>query len=200
MARLHHLLLLLVLAFLLSASAASAAPADVEFIRSSCRSTRYPALCLQCLAGYATAIRRSPRQLACTALNVTLSRAQSASAFVGRAAAGAGSGSRASSRSRGSGAVRDCIQTVGDSVDQLRRSLKELARIPRRGSPEFAWHLSNAQTWVSAALTDDTTCLDGIADAKVDPHLRAAIRGRILELAQVTSNALALINRMAGPH
>ncbi|MQL81299.1 hypothetical protein Taro_013770 [Colocasia esculenta] len=192
MDRSHLLLLALALAFApLLSSAASLRPVDVSFIRASCRSTRYPALCLQSLSGYATTVRRSSRQLAHAALAVTLTRAQSASAFV-RAIRSPG---------RGAGAVQDCAQTVGDTVDQLQRSMKELGRMGRPGSPGFAWCLSNVQTWVSAALTDQTTCLDGLSRAtRVDPRIRAAIQWKIVHLSQVTSNALALVNRIGANH
>src|SRR5262249_42997278 len=107
------------LATLLSASA-SAVPSrpDLEFIRASSRPTRYRALCESSLSGYASAVRRSPRQLAHAALAVTLARARSASAFVGRLGGGGGS--------REAGAVQDCIENVGDSVDRLRRSAAEM--------------------------------------------------------------------------
>ncbi|CAN6200539.1 unnamed protein product [Urochloa humidicola] len=69
----------------------------------------------------------------------------------------------------------------------------------RAGSPAFKWHLSNVQTWCSAALTDENTCLDGLSGGRgVDPGTRAAIRGKVVEVAQVTSNALALVNKV-GP-
>jgi pectinesterase inhibitor-like protein len=56
--------------------------------------------------------------------------------------------------------------------------------------------LSNVQTWVSAALTDANTCLDSISH-DAGPTVRAAVRKRVVYVAQVTSNALALVNRLA---
>ncbi|ONK71647.1 uncharacterized protein A4U43_C04F10880 [Asparagus officinalis] len=56
----------------------------------------------------------------------------------------------------------------------------------------------NAQTWVSAALTDESTCLDSLAQDSSSAHVRGRIRERILKVAQVTSNALALLNRLQG--
>ncbi|MQM22911.1 hypothetical protein Taro_055970 [Colocasia esculenta] len=199
------LLLSALLATLLSVSAspspsASRSHPDVSFIRSNCRCTQYPALCERSLSGFAGTIRHSRRQLAHAALAVSLDRARSASTFVGRLAASMGGSAKRGFRSREAGAVRDCIENVADSVDRLRRSAAELGRMGRARSPGFAWHLSNVQTWVSAALTDETTCLDGFSGHGVDPVLRAAIRRRILGVAQVTSNALALINRIGVRH
>ncbi|URD95137.1 21 kDa protein [Musa troglodytarum] len=163
---------------------ATSSPAG--FVRDSCRGTRYPALCEQSLVAYAPAVHRSKRELARAALAVSADRARSASSFVSRMS----SGGQKKVRSREAGAVRDCIETMHDSVDRLRQSVE--AR-----SPRFAWHLSNVQTWVSAALTDETTCLDGISQY-AGPAVRAAIRKKVVEVARVTSNALALVNQL-GP-
>ncbi|CAA6666820.1 unnamed protein product [Spirodela intermedia] len=177
------------------AGAGAALHPDVDFIRTSCRSTRYPALCEHSLTGFAGAVRRNPRQLAQTALAVTIYRARSASTFVGHLMDGA-----RKIRSREAGAVRDCIENVSDSVDRLRRSVAEFGRMGKPGTPSFAWHLSNVQTWVSAALTDETTCLDGFSGTNVDAAMKTAIRRKIVGLAQETSNALALVNRIAARH
>jgi hypothetical protein len=52
----------------------------------------------------------------------------------------------------------------------------------------FRWQMSNALTWVSAALTDGDTCLDG--------NVRPDVKKRVTDLARVTSNALYMINRV----
>ncbi|XP_072988933.1 pectinesterase inhibitor 9-like [Typha latifolia] len=186
---------LLILSFWLCSTAASASASPAAFIRSSCGATRYPHLCERCLMGYAPSLRRSsPRQLAHLALTVSADRARSASAFVGRMAAVPGPGPRPV-RSREAGAVRDCVETMRDSVDRLRSSVREMGRMGRARSLRFQWALSNVQTWVSGALTDETTCLDGLSRG-VSPAVRSAIRGKVVEVAQVTSNALALVNRI----
>lgn len=91
-------------------------------------------------------------------------------------------------------AVRDCIDNMGDSVDQLSQSLRELGKT---NGQDFLWHMSNVQTWVSAALTDDNTCLDGFSGSSMNGKLKSAIRSRVVHVSQVTSNALALVNRFA---
>ncbi|KAJ8632224.1 hypothetical protein MRB53_025560 [Persea americana] len=58
--------------------------------------------------------------------------------------------------------------------------------------------MSNVQTWVSAAITDEYTCLDGLAETAGNGELKAALRSRVVHVARLTSNALALLNRYAG--
>ncbi|CAI9755365.1 unnamed protein product [Fraxinus pennsylvanica] len=166
-----------------------------NFIKTSCRATLYPALCIQCLSTYASTIRQSELQLAQVALAVSLSRARSASNFISKLA------KRRGRKQRGYQATKDCIEIMGDTVYQLNRSIKELGRMRRRFTgQDFAWHVSNVQTWVSAALTNENTCLDGFSGPAMNGNAKAAIRKRVLNVAQVTSNALALVNRFADRH
>nr|CAD1823296.1 unnamed protein product [Ananas comosus var. bracteatus] len=55
--------------------------------------------------------------------------------------------------------------------------------------------MSNVRTWCSAALTDETTCLDGVAQAGGRQSRPRRARREVLVVAQVTSNTLALLNR-----
>lgn len=45
-----------------------------------------------------------------------------------------------------------------------------------------------------------TLCLDGFDGRFMDGNVKAAIRRRVTNVAQVTSNALALVNRFAARH
>ncbi|KAK1306299.1 hypothetical protein QJS10_CPA10g00830 [Acorus calamus] len=181
----------LLLPLLISASPTTT-PSD--FIKTSCSATRYPALCVESLSAYAPTIRHDPHHLAQAALSVSINHAMSAHAFVTRLARSKGV------TSREAGAVRDCVENMSDSVDRLARSFKELAQAGRPGSRDFAWRMSNVQTWVSAALTDESSCVDGFAGSSsraVNGRLRNTVRVRVMNVARVTSNALALINQVA---
>ncbi|KAJ3672423.1 hypothetical protein LUZ60_007144 [Juncus effusus] len=179
---------LLSLSLLISATTSSP-PSD--FIRSSCRVTRYPDLCLQSLSSFSPAAQHNPLELARFALTVSADHARSASTFVGQIC------DKSSAHSHSGGPVRDCLENMADSVDHLRQAAKELGRTGRTGSAGFKFHMSNVQTWCSAALTDENTCLDGLGK-HVEPETRSAIRKKVVDVAQVTSNALALVNRASG--
>ncbi|GAB4857035.1 hypothetical protein Ancab_014945 [Ancistrocladus abbreviatus] len=165
-----------------------------DFIRASCRATRYPSLCFHCLSAYADQIQRSERQLALTALAVSLAKARSTALFASKLSKLQGVKHRVFE------AVKDCIENMGDSVDELSRSVRELGHTNQNGGQGFMWHMSNVQTWVSAALTDEQTCVDGFGGHVMDGSVKAAINQRVMNVAQVTSNALALVNRFASRH
>lgn len=163
----------------------------MDFIKANCGATRYPAVCVKSLSVYAKDIQKSPRQLAHAALAVSLARARSAAAFVAKLSGAKGM------KARDHAAMRDCVENIGDSVDRLSRSIREMGRVGRSGRGGFEWHMSNVETWVSAALTDENTCVDGFAGPAMSASLRAAVKRSIVNVAQVTSNALALVSRFA---
>ncbi|XP_073129677.1 pectinesterase inhibitor 9-like [Henckelia pumila] len=166
-----------------------------QFIIEECGSTRYPALCIQCLSNYSTRIQKSPWNLAQIALSISLSRALYLSSFVSKLITGKGM------KPIVYRATKDCVDNIGNAVDQLTSSIKELEGMKRpMNDQDFLWHVSNVQTWVSAALTDQTTCLGGFSGPGTDGYVKFAIRRRVSYCTQVTSNALALINRFAATH
>lgn len=197
------LFLLLLLSYVLNMSGtadsavakhSSSGGTTTDFIKVSCRATRYPAVCVHSLSGYASAIRQSQRQLAQTALAVSLASARSTSVFMSRMTKVKGI------KVREYRAVKDCVENMGDTVDRLSNSMRELEHMGQAIGQDFMWHMSNVQTWVSAALTDENTCIDGFAERNMEGHVKTAIKRRINNVAQVTSNALALVNRFAEKH
>ncbi|XP_057482163.1 21 kDa protein-like [Actinidia eriantha] len=172
----------------ISAAGVAGKPSSTEFIRTSCSATTYPTLCITSLSSHASAIQTSPKLLAHTALSVTLDTTQSTSAMMVKLSQSHGLSPREVA------AMQDCVEEVGDSVDQLRRSLGEMNQI--KGS-NFALMMSDIQTWVSAALTDADTCSEGFSGNNVNGNMKNVVRGRIVNIAHLTSNALALINSYA---
>lgn len=168
---------------------------DTEFIKASCETTVYPDQCFESLSSYASEIKKRPRQLAETALAVSMARAKSAKTYVSELTDYKGITERQHE------AVLDCEEEMGDTVDRLRNSLKELKHLEEGESGQDFWVcLSNVRTWTSAALTDETTCLEGFGGKAMDGELKSLIRTHIVRVAQDTSNALALINIFATKH
>jgi len=95
---------------------------------------------------------------------------------------------------REAAAMKDCVEVLSDSVDELRRSIDEMSHIR---TSNFELTISDVQTWVSAALTDQNTCTDGFQEINATDNVKTLVRGSIVQVAQLTSNALALINKLA---
>ncbi|KAK1420142.1 hypothetical protein QVD17_21494 [Tagetes erecta] len=92
-------------------------------------------------------------------------------------------------------AIEDCIHQINDGVNQITQSFKELQKIGKDGDENFMWHEANVQTWVSAALTDATTCIDGMLGDGMSRREHAMIKARLLNVKQLASNSLAMFSR-----
>ena len=97
-------------------------------------------------------------------------------------------------------AIKDCLDEVSDTVDRLSKSVQELKQSGQSKGSDFEWHMSNVETWVSAALTDENTCSDGFAGKTFDGKVKASVRAQIVSVAQYISNALSLVNQYAEKH
>ncbi|GLT84412.1 hypothetical protein SLE2022_026450 [Rubroshorea leprosula] len=167
------------------------------YIEASCKGTRYPNLCIQCLSGFANSFTiQNPEELAKVALSISLYRAHHTRWFLLKAAK-----QLQAVKAREYPAVSDGLKQIDDSVFQLSQSIRELRRMNESAvSDEVFWHISNVETWTSAALTDASTCLDEFPTGRNMSKMKATIKGKVLNVAQVTSNALALFHRYAAKY
>lgn len=182
-------------------------PQTIALIRSSCHATLYPNLCKRCLSKFANFTIQNPQQLAHVALSVSLSRAVYTRGYLQKVAE---EFRAAKNNNIEYLIVQDCLKQISDSVDQLNLSIKELRRLDRRVSTgagtdtiindAILWHISNVETWVSTALTDASTCGNSFPGRQRMSKLKATIKVKALNVAQVTSNALAIFHGYAAKY
>nr|XP_043631686.1 21 kDa protein-like [Erigeron canadensis] len=185
---------LIFLAIIICLTGTQAAKRVTGYIKKSCATVTYPSLCEQSLSPYAKTIQTSPAQLARTALTVSLQRSLSTQAYLNKLKRFKGLKPRERS------AIGDCLEEVSDSLDRVSKSIQELKNCDRVKGQEFIWHMSNVQTWVSSALTDENTCMDGFGGKTMEGKIKTSVRAQITSVAHVTSNALALVNSFAQKH
>ncbi|KAK8323717.1 hypothetical protein V6Z11_A12G255400, partial [Gossypium hirsutum] len=162
---------------------------NTRFIRTSCRTTLQPSLCFVTFSRYATRIRGSPRLLATTALSLAFNTTRFATKSMITLS------KRHGLKRREAAALRVCVEELGDSIDELKDSIGKLSR---HGAGEhFRRQMSDIQTWVSAALTDDDTCMDGLSGKTINRKFRSRVRRRVVKVAYLTSISLAFVNRYA---
>lgn len=176
----------IILVILATQNSISLATKGTDYTRDACRVTRYPSLCVHSLSPFSGSAKRSPHRWARAALSVTLGEAEAIGRYVKRF------NRTANLKRRVRFALSDCVECFQDTVDQLHSSLGELRRLNRKS---FASQVGNVQTWVSAALTYEDTCLDGLRGCK-GARVRA-LKGKVDNMMKFTSNALALVNRLA---
>ncbi|KAL6560066.1 hypothetical protein OROHE_006304 [Orobanche hederae] len=176
------LLILLLLPLLISTTTHAAKSSEhQDLVQKSCVHASYPGICIRTLSSNGGATARNSRELAQVAVRVSLAHVQRASDFLSKL--------KAVGR-REQGALRDCVDQMGESFEDLSKTLAALQHLHR--GADFQWQMSNVETWVSAALTNEDTCLDGFKE--IDSKVRSDVHRKITNVARVTSNALYLIN------
>lgn len=178
--------------FLLSTAAATSKNTSIDFIRQSCGKTLYPSLCYSSLAEYASAVGQDGVKIAVAAANVSLLKIHDATSLA--------SAFQPSSAGRLRGALRDCVDTLRAAADLTKQSVAEMVKLgyasKTGGSGGIAWEVSNAQTWMSAAMTNEDTCMDGF-DGVTTGRGAKAMCDHVGGVKKYTSNALALLNVLA---
>ncbi|XP_027353286.1 pectinesterase inhibitor 9-like [Abrus precatorius] len=165
------------------------------YIESSCNSTRYPDLCIRCLARFANYnIDNGPKDLVHVALSVSLTRALQTRGYLLKVT------KELEEFNIGKVylTIQDCLTLINDSVDQLSQAIKELRRLDKRTiiDDRFLWQISNVETWVSTALTDASYCVQSFPGQRMSKRT-ATIKVKAQNVAEVTSIALALFHRYA---
>lgn len=159
-----------------------------DYVHDACSVTRYRALCIRSLASFSNTARRSPSRWARAGVSVTITEAKSVAHYLTSLRTN-------QTRRRNRVALSDCVDCFQDTLDNLYTSLFVLRKL---SSTEFGSQLGDVTTWVSAALTDEDTCLDGFDENNENKGKRVrSIRKRVSRVTCLTSNALALVNKLA---
>ncbi|KAL9996625.1 putative pectinesterase [Helianthus debilis subsp. tardiflorus] len=188
-----NFLSLFILTFIATTMAVTPSPKTTtktynNYIKTSCNTTTYPSVCLKSLLPYAAAVKSNPLRLVKQALSVTLKSASTTRSAISKLA-------KAKNITKGDAAVlKDCIEDIQDSIGEIKDSLNALSSLKSSENKKFV--ISNAQTWTSAAITDEYSCTEGISDEDVSPEVKKKIRSGIMSIARMSSNALYLINHL----
>jgi len=119
-------------------------------------------------------------------------------------------------------ALRDCARTISAAASLARQSSAELTKLEpdldaaagttspasswsssaaggggMSSSRQARWEVSNAKTWLSAAMANEGTCADGLVEAGAAAASLPAgkeVTAGVAAVKQYTSNALALVN------
>ncbi|XP_010069915.2 pectinesterase inhibitor 6 [Eucalyptus grandis] len=179
-----NLVALLLLLWLTNVAARGRGP---SYVQEACSVTQYRELCVRSLASFSGSAKRSPSRWARAGVSVSLSEVKNAGRYLEKVY------TSRSLRGRNRAALSDCLECFQDAVDNLHKSLGLLRMLTRN---DFNDRMSDLLTWMSAALTDEDTCLDGF-EGQTGGRAVRAIHNRVQRVTYYTSNALALANKLA---
>ncbi|KAJ0603321.1 putative pectinesterase [Helianthus annuus] len=167
------------------------------YLEAQCRSTLYTDLCVRTLLPHANKYDLpSPQKIAQISLTTCLAKARFTKAYVNMVA-------KELNKTKNPGeyeALEECLYQINNGVNQITQSVKELQQMGKDGEENFGWHESNVQSWVGAALTDATACMDGFLGDKIGSKTKSMIKTRFLNVKELASNSLALLNRFTARH
>ncbi|KAK4372017.1 hypothetical protein RND71_007401 [Anisodus tanguticus] len=187
----------LILLLIISIFVVEAGAIVPTFIKLQCKHTRYPDLCVSSLAAHVNPTSQDPQEIAQIALKVSIVKAVYTKNYLKIV-----SKELKQNKAKEYQAVKDCLDQMSDSVSQLTNSFKEFQHMKgaKYSEGDFSWCQNNVQTWLSTVLTDTYICMDGFYGYPMGGKAMAMIKARVLNVAQVTSNTLALFNGYAAWH
>jgi pectinesterase inhibitor-like protein len=87
-------------------------------------------------------------------------------------------------------ALEDCMQLFDLTLDDLSNSLSNVT------ANSLKWRQAvDIQTWLSAALTNQATCLQSLQEAS--GSLQNTLTNSVVHMSRVVSNSLALVNNIS---
>ncbi|KAF8401170.1 hypothetical protein HHK36_014474 [Tetracentron sinense] len=149
-------------------------------VASACKDTLYKEACQSLLLSTSDALPRTPGELFDLSVQFSIARAQSARALVYNLSVSHQKSAGTTHLTRG---LDDCVELLDDSLDRLTSVLEQYRK--KNPSPD------DIQTWLSAALTNQGTCLEGLKDYKL-PLFLDLQDSKAHNVYHFISNSLAL--------
>ncbi|KAI3849123.1 hypothetical protein MKX03_005261 [Papaver bracteatum] len=184
--RLVLVLIFIFISFSISKSDESSEDGD-EYVRSACSVTRYQDICIRSLESYSNTAKYDSRKWAQAAVAVTLEEAKNVTHYLKKLKQ-----KKSIRKKRQRIDLSECIDCFEETVENIQDSLHELRKL---NGKTFDEQMGDIQTWMSSALTYEDTCIDGFENRKGKQV--KILHNKILKLSYITSNALALVSKLA---
>ncbi|GMN37934.1 hypothetical protein TIFTF001_007224 [Ficus carica] len=153
---------------------------------SACEGTLYPDLCVSTVASFPDLTSKSLPQIISSTVSHTLKEVKASStncSVIERSLAGNDSVQKR--------ALDDCLELLDDTIAELNDVVFDLSS---KKSASRNFH--DLQTLLSAAITNQYTCVDGFNFATGNKYVRGHIQDRILTISNHVSNILVMVNKI----
>ncbi|XP_030947045.1 pectinesterase-like [Quercus lobata] len=158
----------------------------IQVAHFTCQGTLYPELCVSTLSSFPDLATKSLPQIISVTVNHTLSKVRVSSSNCTSIRKKLKNLDPLQKR-----ALDDCLELFDDTMAQLKTTISDLS------SKKLASkHHNDLQTLLSAAMTNQYTCLDGFARSKAD--VREEIKNNLYNISQLMSNSLAILKKIPG--
>ncbi|XP_021763211.1 pectinesterase-like [Chenopodium quinoa] len=161
----------------------------LQLAQSHCDGTLYPDLCISTVSTIPHLHKKSLTEILRYTISVTEVIVRTSTANV----SGLESGNRHSLSRLQHIAVKDCLELLSETSDQLETVLSETA--DQCGPTQ---NLSSILSFLSAAMTNQFTCLDGFAVGS-NRTVRQFIQAGLYNISHHVSNSLVMMKKIHGP-
>ncbi|MED6212471.1 Pectinesterase/pectinesterase inhibitor U1 [Stylosanthes scabra] len=93
-------------------------------------------------------------------------------------------------------ALHDCLVTIDESLDELHQAYSDIKLYPNSNKKTLYQHADDLNTLISAAITNQVTCLDGFSHDAADKKVRKALEQGQVHVEHMCSNALAMTKNL----
>ncbi|GLU12348.1 hypothetical protein SLE2022_290330 [Rubroshorea leprosula] len=155
----------------------------LESIKSVCSVTQFPDSCFTAISTLNTSTKPDPESIFKISLRAAIAELSNLSSSINTL------------NGRNSvPALQDCVTQLDDALSRLNESMSAMEARPGEKTLTEA-KINDIQTWVSAAMTDQDTCFDGLEEtgSRVLNQVNHGIRQRSKEYI---SNSLAIVANM----
>lgn len=158
----------------------------LQVAHSACEGTLYPELCVSTLASFPDLTSKSLPQIISSTVNHTIFEVRASSYNCTRIERQLRTIDPIQKR-----AIEDCIELFEHTLVELNQAVSDLTsnKIATR-------HYHDLQTLLSAAMTNQYTCLDGFAFSK--GNVRDYIDNNLYGISNHVSNSLAMLKKISG--
>lgn len=160
-------------------------------VKSSCSSTLYPELCYSTLATNFPKLNKKVRNVKDViemSLNITITTVEHNYFAIKKLT------SKKDLTKREKVALHDCLETIDETLDELREAEADLQAYPTKKS--LKQHAEDLKTLLSSAITNQETCLDGFSHDDADKKVRKTLEKGEIHVEKLCSNVLAMIKNM----
>ncbi|XP_077240882.1 pectinesterase-like [Tasmannia lanceolata] len=165
-------------------------PASHALIRSSCTNTRFPDLCYSSLAAVPSVGNSliSLKDVITASINLTTIAVEHVFFKIGKLI----STRRLTGREKT--ALHDCLENIDETLDELHKTSDDLKMYPLKKT--LVQHADDLKILLSAAMTNQESCLDGFSHDGADKKVRTVLEKSLVHVVHMCSNALAMICNM----
>lgn len=161
-----------------------------QIAHSACKGTLYPKLCVSTVASFPDLTSKSLPQIISSTVNHTMSEVRASSANYTVIEKRLRSPNPLQKR-----ALDDCLELLDDTISELEIALADLTSIKT-----VSKHYHDLQTLLSAAITNQDTCLGGFDFGNGTDYVRNYIEKRVVTISKHVSNILVMLKKIPGKH